>query len=436
MTAQFEPRLALPLAEVDPAVSELIRQEEARQQLGIELIASENYASRAVLDATGTVLTNKYAEGLPHRRYYGGCVWIDEIEDLARERACRLFGAAHANVQPHSGSQANAAAYWSLIEPGDTILAMRLDQGGHLTHGSPVNFSGQLYRPVAYGVDPVTERIDYDGLAALAREHRPRLIVAGATAYARVIDFDAFAQVARDVGARLMVDMAHIAGLVAAKEHPDPVPVSDVVTTTTHKTLRGPRGGMILCTDEHAKSIDRAVFPTLQGGPLEHVIAAKAVALQEAARPEFQTYARRTIENARALADALTGHGFRIVSGGTDNHLVLVDLRPKGVTGKAAETALDAAGITTNKNMIPFDPEKPAVTSGLRLGTPVVTTRGMGRADMARIAAWINRVVEDLESAETIAAVGAEVRELAGSYPVPGLGGLASEDGDQPPGPG
>jgi glycine hydroxymethyltransferase len=426
MTALFEPRLQRPLLDVDPVVADLILREEERQRKGIELIASENYASQAVLEATGSVLTNKYAEGLPHRRYYGGCVWIDEVEDLARKRACELFGADHANVQPHSGSQANAAAYWSIIKPGDTILAMRLDQGGHLTHGSPVNFSGQVYRIVSYGVDPETERIDYDALASLAREHRPQLIVAGATAYSRSIDFDRFAEVARDVGARLLVDMAHIAGLVAAKEHPDPVPVSDIVTTTTHKTLRGPRGGMILCRAELAKDVDRAVFPTWQGGPLEHVIAAKAVALGEAMLPEFRQYARRIVENARCLAEALSGHGFRIVSGGTDNHLVLVDLRPKGVTGKVAEEALDAAGITTNKNMIPFDPEKPMVTSGLRLGTPIVTTRGMGPDEMRRIAAWINRVIEAPGDESVRAAVIGEVGDMAGAYPLPVAGGRSA----------
>jgi glycine hydroxymethyltransferase len=423
MTALFEQRLERPLADVDPVIADLIRREEARQRMGIELIASENYASRAVLEATGSVLTNKYAEGLPHRRYYGGCVWIDEVEDLARKRACELFGAEHANVQPHSGSQANAAAYWSIIKPGDTILAMRLDQGGHLTHGSPVNFSGQVYRIVSYGVDPETERIDYDALAALAREHRPQLIVAGATAYSRAIDFDRFAEVARTSSARLLVDMAHIAGLVAAGEHPDPVPVSDIVTTTTHKTLRGPRGGMILCRAELAKDVDRSVFPTWQGGPMENVIAAKAVALLEAMQPEFKDYARRIIDNARCLSDALAGHGFRIVSGGTDNHLVLVDLRPKGVTGKVAEQALDAAGITTNKNMIPFDPEKPMVTSGLRLGTPIVTTRGMGPDEMRRIASWINRVLESPADEGVRATVGAEVSEMAGGYPLPVAGG-------------
>jgi glycine hydroxymethyltransferase len=413
-------RLSRSLAEVDPQLAEIIAKEEDRQRYGIELIASENYASRAVREAAASVLTNKYAEGLPGRRYYGGCEWIDEAENLARDRAKDLFGAAHANVQPHAGSQANMAAYWALLDPGDTILAMRLDQGGHLTHGSPVNFSGQVYSVVAYGVDEETERIDFDEVDRLADEHRPRAIVAGATAYPREIDFDRFAEIAAANGALLIVDMAHIAGLVAADLHSDPVPVSDVVTTTTHKTLRGPRGGLILCREDHAKAIDKAVFPTLQGGPLEHIIAAKAVALHEAMQPDFRDYQARVIENARVLADALAGHGFRIVSGGTDNHLLLVDLRPKGVTGKAAEAALDAAGITTNKNMIPSDPESPFVTSGLRLGTPAVTTRGFGPDEMHRIAGWITEVVDDIEDAEIQARVRDEVTEMAGAFPVPG----------------
>ncbi len=417
----YLPTLDQPLAQVDPALAEIVSHEEERQRDGIELIASENYCSRAVREATGSVLTNKYAEGLPHKRYYGGCEWIDAAEDLARDRACRLFGADYANVQPHSGSQANAAAYWALMKPGATILAMRLDQGGHLTHGSPVNFSGKIFNIVAYGVDRDTELIDYDEVARLAGEHKPAAIVAGATAYARLIRFDRFAQIARDTGARLVVDMAHIAGLVATGLHPDPVPVSDVVTTTTHKTLRGPRGGMILCKGELAKVVDRAVFPTWQGGPLEHVIAAKAVALHEASLPAFRRYSEAIIENARALASGLTRHGFRIVSGGTDNHMLLVDLRPKGVTGKAAEAALDAAGITTNKNMIPFDPEKPFVTSGLRLGTPALTTRGFGTDAMALIAAWIAKVVENVEDQGTIDRVRSEVHDLASSFPVPGV---------------
>ncbi len=413
-------RLSLPLGEVDPEIAEIVRREEHRQRFGLELIASENYCSRAVREATGSVLTNKYAEGLPHKRYYGGCEWVDAAEDLARERAKQLFGAQHANVQPHSGTQANMAAYLALCSHGDTILAMRLDQGGHLSHGSPVNFSGKFYQVVSYGVDQETERIDFGQLAALAREHKPRVIVAGATAYPRALDFERFAEIAREVGARLLVDMAHIAGLVAADLHPDPIPVSDVVTTTTHKTLRGPRGGMILCTEELQKDIDRAVFPTSQGGPLEHVIAAKAVALYEAMQPEFRIYQENIIENARALADALASHGFRIVSGGTDNHLMLVDLRPKNVTGKDAELALDRAGITTNKNMIPFDPQKPFVTSGLRLGTPAVTTRGLGPDEMRLIAAWITRVIEHIDDETVIRQVREEVAELCSNFPVPG----------------
>jgi glycine hydroxymethyltransferase len=418
-TAAMDQSLSKRLAEADPAIARIIESEEDRQRYGIELIASENYTSRAVLEAAGSVLTNKYAEGLPHKRYYGGCEWVDAAEDLARDRATALFGADHANVQPHSGSQANMATYMALMQPGDTLMAMRLDQGGHLSHGSPVNFSGRMYRVASYGVDPKTERIDYDALAELARQHRPKVIVTGATAYPRVFDFDRFAEIAREVGARLVVDMAHIAGLVAADLHPDPVPVADVVTSTTHKTLRGPRGGLILCTEELSKDIDRAVFPNLQGGPLEHIIAAKAVALHLALQPEFRTYQAQVIENARVLAETLTQRGFRIVSGGTDNHLMLVDLRPKGVTGKAAEAALDRSGITTNKNMIPFDPEKPFTTSGLRLGSPAVTTRGFGTDEMRRVAGWITEVIENVEDEAVSARVRAEVREMAGSFPVP-----------------
>jgi len=423
LTRAAEAALLQPLATVDPDIDALIHREGERQRDGIELIASENYTSRAVLEATGSLLTNKYAEGLPGRRYYGGCEWVDQVEDLARTRAKDLFGAEHANVQPHAGSPANMAAYRALLDHGDTVLAMRLDQGGHLTHGSPVNFSGTDYRIVAYGVDAITERIDMAALRAQALAHRPRMILAGATAYPRAIDFDAMAEIAREVGAYLMVDMAHIAGLVAAKLHPDPVPVSDIVTSTTHKTLRGPRGGLILSRAEHAKAVDKAVFPHLQGGPLEHVIAAKAVAFRMAATPEFADYQRRVIANAEVLAEALAGYGLRLVSGGTDNHLLLVDLRPKGVTGKAAEAALDRAGITTNKNTIPFDPEKPFVTSGLRLGTPAVTTRGFGPDEMLRVAAWIDRVLDHLEDPEVLSAVRAEVREMAGAFVVPGLGG-------------
>lgn len=411
--------LSRSLAEVDPEIAAAVRREEIRQREGIELIASENYVSSAVRMVTGSVLTNKYAEGLPGRRYYGGCEWIDVVENLARDRANALFGSEHANVQPHSGSGANMAAYRALLRPGDTILAMRLDQGGHLTHGSPVNFSGSDYTVIAYGVDPETERIDYAALAETAREHRPAMILGGATAYSRAIDFDRMAEIARSVGARLLVDMAHIAGLVAAKLHPDPIPVADIVTSTTHKTLRGPRGGLILSRAEHAAAVDKMVFPHLQGGPLEHVIAGKAVAFHEALQPGFRAYQERIVDNARALADALAGHGLRIVSGGTDNHMLLVDLRPKGITGKAAEAVLDRAAITTNKNMIPFDPEKPFVTSGLRLGTPAVTTRGFDEDDMQRVAGWINAVLDAPEDEAVVARVRAEVIEMASGFPVP-----------------
>ena len=382
-----------PLEAADPAIADVVRREVERQNTTIQLIASENFTSLAVLAAQGSVLTNKYSEGYPAKRYYGGNAVVDEAEELARKRACELFGAEHANVQPHSGANANMAAYFALLEPGDTVMGMPLDQGGHLTHGTKVNFSGQLYNFVGYGLHDDTELIDYDGAARLAREHRPKMIVAGATAYPRVIDFDAFRAIADDVGALLLVDAAHIAGLVAGGAHPSPLPAADVVTFTTHKTLRGPRAGAILCRDEYAVAIDKAVFPGLQGGPLMHVIAAKAVAFHLAQQPEFRDYAAQIVRNASALADALTGEGFRIVSGGTDNHLMLVDLRPFGVTGQVAQEALDAAGITCNKNAIPNDPEKPFVTSGLRLGTASCTTAGMGEPEMVEIASLIARVL-------------------------------------------
>lgn len=381
------------LAAVDPQIADVIQREVERQNTTIQLIASENFTSPAVLAAQGSVLTNKYAEGYPGKRYYGGNVVVDEAEDLARHRVRELFGAEHANVQPHSGANANMAAYLALLEPGDVVMGMRLDQGGHLTHGSPVNFSGRLYRFAAYGVDDDTECLDYDRIRDLARAERPKLIVAGATAYPRLIDFAAFRDIADDVGALLMVDAAHIAGLIAGGAHPSPVPYADVVTFTTHKTLRGPRAGAILCREPLAAAIDKAVFPGLQGGPLMHVIAAKAVAFHEAAQPAFREYAAQIVRNARALASGLAEEGFRIVSGGTDNHLLLVDLRPFGVTGKVAQEALDAAGITTNKNAIPGDPEKPFVTSGLRLGTAAVTTAGMAEDEMAGIAALIAQVL-------------------------------------------
>ena len=381
------------LERTDPEIADIVRRETERQNTTIQLIASENFTSPAVLAAQGSVLTNKYSEGYPSKRYYGGNFVVDEAEELARTRACALFGADHANVQPHSGANANMAAYLALLDPGDTVMGMRLDQGGHLTHGSPVNFSGRLYRFVAYGVDDTSETLDYDAVRELAVAERPRMIVAGATAYPRTIDFAAFRSIADEVGALLMVDAAHIAGLVAGGAHPTPVPHADLVTFTTHKTLRGPRAGAIVCREEYAAAIDKAVFPGLQGGPLMHVVAAKAVAFREAAQPSFRDYAAQIVRNARALAEALAGEGFRIVSGGTDNHLMLVDLRAFGVTGKVAQESLDRAGITTNKNAIPNDPEKPFVTSGLRLGTAAVTTAGMGEPEMAEIASLIARVL-------------------------------------------
>ena len=379
----------------DRELFDIIRREEERQNTTLQLIASENFTSRAVMAATGSVLTNKYSEGYPGKRYYGGNRIIDEVEDLARRRACDLFGAEHANVQPHSGANANLAAYLAVLDPGDTVLGMRLDQGGHLTHGSPVNVSGRFYHFVSYGVTESDERLDLDQLAALAEQHRPKLIVAGATAYPRIIDPAPIRRIADEVGALFLFDAAHVAGLIAGGVHPNPVGVADIVTFTTHKTLRGPRGGAILCPAELAPAIDKAVFPGLQGGPLEHVIAAKAVAFREAAQPEFRDYAAQIVRNAQALAAALAAEGFRIVSGGTDNHLMLVDLRPfdAELTGKLAQEALDRAGITLNKNQIPGDPRSPFVTSGLRIGTPAVTTAGMGEAEMEEIARLIGRVL-------------------------------------------
>ena len=376
------------VAESDPQVARAMQGELCRQRQNIELIASENVVSPAVLAAMGSVLTNKYAEGYPGHRYYGGCAWVDEVENIARERACRLFGAQHANVQPHSGAQANLAVYFALLNVGDTVLGMDLSNGGHLTHGSPVNMSGKNYRFVPYGVDE-NGYLDYEDLARKAREHHPKLIVAGASAYARTIDFERIGRIAKENGALYMVDMAHIAGLVAAGLHPSPVPYADVVTTTTHKTLRGPRGGMILCKEEYAKAIDKAIFPGTQGGPLEHIIAAKAVALGEALRPEFKEYQQRIVANAKALVAALVREGLALVSGGTDNHLMTVDLRGTGVTGKELEARLDEVRITANKNTVPNDPASPFVTSGLRIGTPAVTTRGMGEAEMEAIARCI-----------------------------------------------
>ena len=398
-----------PLERTDPEIADIIRRELERQNTTIQLIASENFTSRAVLEAQGSVLTNKYSEGYPAKRYYGGNFVVDEAENVARDRARTLFGAEHANVQPHSGANANQAAYMALLEPGDKVMGMRLDQGGHLTHGSPVNFSGRMYDFVAYGVDDDTEVLDYEVIRDMAVRERPRMIIAGATAYPRIIDFEAFRAIADEVGALLLVDAAHIAGLVAGGAHPSPVPLADVVTFTTHKTLRGPRAGAILSRRDHAAAIDKAVFPGLQGGPLMHVIAAKAVAFREAAEPEFRQYAADVVKNAQALAAGLAEEGFRIVSGGTDNHLMLVDLRPFGVTGKAAQEALDRAGITCNKNAIPNDPEKPFVTSGLRLGSASCTTAGMGPDQMREIAALIGHVLRTVDDD----VVAAEVRDQA-----------------------
>ena len=398
-----------PLEQTDPEIASIIERKVERQNTTIQLIASENFTSRAVLEAQGSVLTNKYSEGYPAKRYYGGNFVVDDAENLARARACELFGAEHANVQPHSGANANMAAFMALLEPGDRVMGMRLDQGGHLTHGSPVNFSGRMYDFVAYGVDDRTEVLDYDEIRDLAVRERPRLIIAGATAYPRVIDFAAFRAIADEIDALLLVDAAHIAGLVAGGAHPSPVPYADVVTLTTHKTLRGPRAGTILCRQQYATAIDKAVFPGLQGGPLMHVIAAKAVAFLEASQPSFRRYAADIVANAAALADALSGEGFRIVSGGTENHLMLVDLRPFGVTGKVAQESLDAAGITCNKNAIPNDPEKPFVTSGLRLGTASVTTAGMGVEEMREIASLIAQVLRAVDDP----GIAAEVREQA-----------------------
>ena len=399
-----------PVSAVDPELADVLARELTRQNTTIQLIASENFTSPAVMAAQGTVLTNKYSEGYPGKRYYGGNYVVDDAEELARRRVCALFGADHANVQPHSGANANMGVYLALLEPGDKVMGMRLDQGGHLTHGSPVNFSGRLYEFAAYGVDPESEVLDYDVIRDLARAQRPKAIIAGATAYARVIDFPAFRSIADEVGALLIVDAAHIAGLIAGGAHPSPVPYADVVTFTTHKTMRGPRGGAILCREAYAKAIDKAVFPGMQGGPLMHVIAAKAVCFHEAAQPSFADYTHAIVRNARALAAALAAEGFRIVSGGTDNHLMLVDLRPFGVTGKVAQEALDRAGITLNKNTIPNDPESPFVTSGLRIGTAAVTTAGMGEGEMGEIASLIARVLR----ATGDEATAAEVREAAG----------------------
>lgn len=402
---------------VDPEIAAVIDEELVRQQNHLELIASENFVSKAVLEAMGSVLTNKYAEGYPGKRYYGGCSVVDEAENLARDRACKLFGADHANVQPHSGAQANMAVYFACLQPGDTVMGMNLSHGGHLTHGSPVNFSGLLYKFVPYGVGQ-DGYINYDEVMTIAEENKPKLLVAGASAYPRIIDFKRLREIADSVGALFMVDMAHIAGLVATGLHPSPVPFAHFVTTTTHKTLRGPRGGMILCTEEWAKAIDKAVFPGMQGGPLMHIIAAKAVSFREAAIPEFSKYQEQVIANAKALAAALIEKGFDIVSGGTDNHLMLVDVRSKGLTGKKAEKVLDAVGITVNKNTIPFDPEGPFTTSGIRIGTPAMTSRGMTEDAMRTIAVLIAQALENPESEVMLAKVRKGVRELCNSFPL------------------
>lgn len=404
----------------DPEIFAAIQREADRQRDGLELIASENYASSAVREAAGSILTNKYAEGYPGKRYYGGCVYVDQAEELAIERAKQLFGAGFANVQPHSGAQANMAAYSALIEPGDVVMGQSLAHGGHLTHGSPVNFSGQLYSIVSYELDEETERLNYDTIAKLAAIHKPKLIMAGYSAYSRVIDWERFREIAGSVGAYLVVDMAHIAGLVAAGVHPSPVPHAHVVTSTTHKTLRGPRGGLILTNDEAlAKKINSAVFPGTQGGPLMHIIAAKAVALGEALKPEFKTYSEQVVKNAAALAEQLTGAGFRLISGGTDNHLMLVDLQPFEVTGKVAEEELDKVGLTLNKNAIPNDPESPFVTSGVRIGTPAVTTRGMVEDDMRVIGRLIAQTLQHVGDEEVYGEVRAEVKRLTTMHPLP-----------------
>lgn len=406
----------------DPAVWSAIEKEAVRQQEGLEMIASENYTSPAVMQAVGSILTNKYAEGYPGRRYYGGCEYVDIVEQIAIDRAKELFGAEHANVQPHSGSQANTAVYLSALQPNDTVLGLDLAQGGHLTHGMHLNISGKLYNFIAYGVDPVNHRIDFDQVAKLAREHKPKLIVAGASAYPREIFHDKFAEIAKEVGAKLMVDMAHYAGLVAAGVHNSPVPYADYVTTTTHKTLRGPRSGLILCKNEFAKPINSAVFPGIQGGPLMHVVAGKAVCFGEALNPAFKEYGKKTIENAKTLADELIVQGLRIISGGTDNHLVLVDVTSFGIGGKIAEKALDACGITVNMNMIPFDTRKPMDPSGVRIGAPALTTRGMGIDEFKKIASWIASALKSHDDESLLAKIREEVRQLAIQFPVPAAG--------------
>ncbi len=406
------------LAQFDPDITAAILRETARQEYSLEFIASENFVSEAVLEAQGSVLTNKYAEGYPGKRYYGGCEFVDVAEQLAIDRARELFGAEHVNVQAHSGSQANMAVYFSACQPGDTVLGMNLAHGGHLTHGSPVNFSGKLFNIVPYGLRKETGRIDYDEVEQLARKHKPKLIVVGASAYPRTLDFEAFRRVADQVGAPVMVDMAHIAGLVAAGVHPTPVPHAEYVTTTTHKTLRGPRGGMILCRDEFAKKVNSNIFPGIQGGPLMHVIAAKAVAFKEALAPEFKTYAAQVVKNAQALAEELVSRGYNLVSGGTDNHLMLLDFSGTELTGKVAEETLEKAGITVNKNAVPFDTRSPFVTSGVRIGTPASTTRGLKEAEMRQIGAWIDEALQNLANEAVLARIRGEIRELCQKFPL------------------
>ena len=411
-------RMNRPLAEVDPDVADALREEGRRQGTGLELIPSENFVSEAVLEAMGSVLTNKYAEGYPGRRYYGGCEFADIVEQLAIDRAKALFGAEHANVQSHSGTQANVSVYMAALQPGDTVLGMNLAHGGHLTHGHPLNFSGKMYHFIPYGVSKETETIDYEELARLAQEHKPKMIVAGASAYSRIIDFPRMAEIARAAGALFFVDMAHIAGLVAGGMHPSPVPHADFVSTTTHKTLRGPRGGLVMCKQQFAKELDRITFPGTQGGPLMHIIAAKAVCLKEAADPSFRDYAKHIVANAKKLAAEIGQAGFRIVSGGTDNHLFLIDLYSRGITGKDAQPALDRAGITVNKNSIPFDPTPPMTAGGIRLGTPAITTRGMREPEMARIASWIADVLSHLGDSERERRIRGEVAEFATQFPL------------------
>jgi glycine hydroxymethyltransferase len=418
MTTETASPLLRTLIETDPEIAAAIGHEVDRQNNGLELIASENFVSRAVLEAVGSVMTNKYAEGKPGHRYYGGCEFVDVAESLAIDRAKQLYGAEHANVQPHSGAQANMAVYVTVLQPGDTMLGMNLAHGGHLTHGHPLNFSGKFYTVVPYGVRQEDERIDYDALAALAAQHKPKLIIVGASAYPREIDFARIAQVARSVDAPVMCDIAHIAGLVAAGVHPSPIPHADFITTTTHKTLRGPRGGMVLCREQHAKALDKSIFPGIQGGPLMHVIAGKAVCLKEAMSPEFADYQRQTVANANRLATSLAAAGFRLVSGGTDNHLMLVDVFSRGITGKAAEAALGKAGITVNKNAIPFDTNPPMVASGVRIGTPAVTTRGMREPEMDLVAEYITRVLASPDDDRVLQAVRAEVKALCRRFPL------------------